>query len=627
MKKILKKRILCSLFILMALFSMSSFAQEARIDSLQKNLEQLLTDLPELNEKVELSVSNVSIRELVRGIANANNLNISVSPNLNTIVANNFSDVRVMDVLLFLCRQYDLDIRITGSILSIEKYVEEEEVVLKELKIEYDSNSKTLSMDLKNDLLEDVLKEIVRKSGKQITPKGLKQKLVTVYVKKLPFEDALEQLAYANDLKIINNRKDVYLIEEQELKTVNANGGKNSTRRRKSFQLKVNDANDISIVADKVPIADVILEVADKLKLNYFVYSEMKETTSLNVQHYSFTQLVEHLFNTTDYTLRKEGNIYMLGQRKEEGIRDTRLLSLQHRSVDLILDYVPADLKNLIEIKEFPELNSLVISGSIPNMDELEKFVKDIDKPVPVVMIEVMIVDYQDTEGLSIGVDAGIGTEPTQTQGKVFPGWDYTMGANSVNNLIRSFDGFGSLNLGKVTPNFYLNISALEENGIIDVRSTPKLAAMNGHEASLRIGTTEFYVVETSNTIGTQNPQIQRVRNFQSVQADLNITIKPMVAADKSVTLDIKVSQSDFTGRISPDAPPGQVTREFSSLIRVDDGEMILLGGLEEAAKNDTGSGVPFLARIPVIKWFFSKRVRTKKDAKLNIFIKASVIS
>lgn len=626
MNKGLKKRFFCGLFLLLAFIGTQSFAQEARIDSLQKSLELLANDIPELNEKVELSVSNVSIRELVRGIANTNNLNISVAPDLNTIVANNFSDVKVMDVLLFLCRQYNLNIRITGSILSIEKFVEEEEIVLKELKIDYDANAKTLSMDLKNDLLEDVLKEIVRKSGKQLTPKGLREKKVTVYIKNLPFEDALEQLAYANDLKIINNRKDVYLIEGQELKTVNGKGNDNSTRRRKSFQLKVNDANDISIVADKVPISDIILEVADKLKLNYFVYSEMKETTSLNVQHYGFEELVEHLFNTTDYTLRREGNIYMLGQRKEEGIRETRLLSLQHRTVDLVLDYIPADLKNLMEIKEFPELNSLVISGSIPNMNELENFIKDIDKPVPVVMIEVMIVDYQDTEGLSMGIEAGIGAEPTQTQGKVFPGWDYTMGANSVNNLIRSFDGFGSLNLGKVTPNFYLNINALEENGIIDVRSTPKLAAMNGHEASLRIGTTEFYVVETSNTIGTQNPQIQRVRNFQSVQADLNITIKPMVAADKSVTLDIKVSQSDFTGRISPDAPPGQVTREFSSLIRVDDGEMILLGGLEEAAKNDTGSGVPFLARIPVIKWFFSKRVRTKKDAKLNIFIKASVI-
>jgi type II secretory pathway component HofQ len=115
-------------------------------------------------------------------------------------------------------------------------------------------------------------------------------------------------------------------------------------------------------------------------------------------------------------------------------------------------------------------------------------------------------------------------------------------------------------------------------------------------------------------------------RNWKSVKAELGVKITPNISADNNVTLAIEVNQSNFTARIEPDAPPGQVSRTFNSLIRVKDGDMILLGGLEEIKKQDTGSGVPFLARVPVLKWFFSRRLKDNSDKKLNIFIKPTII-
>ena len=56
-------------------------------------------------------------------------------------------------------------------------------------------------------------------------------------------------------------------------------------------------------------------------------------------------------------------------------------------------------------------------------------------------------------------------------------------------------------------------------------------------------------------------------------------------------------------------------------MIRIGNQETILLGGLEEKRKSKTASGVPFLSRIPVIKWFFSSRTEENKKSKLNILI------
>ena len=177
-----------------------------------------------------------------------------------------------------------------------------------------------------------------------------------------------------------------------------------------------------------------------------------------------------------------------------------------------------------------------------------------------------------------------------------------------------------------MTPNFYVNIRALESQGILKVKSTPKLATLNGHEAKMSVGNTEYYFEEQQTTTSNASTNTIKTRTYKSVKADLSVTIKPFVSGDNQITLQVSVSQSDFTGKIEPGAPPGSVSREFNSLIRVKDQEMVLLGGLEEKSVSESGSGVPFLSRIPIIKWFFSSRSKEKSKSKLNIFIKPTVI-
>ena len=101
----------------------------------------------------------------------------------------------------------------------------------------------------------------------------------------------------------------------------------------------------------------------------------------------------------------------------------------------------------------------------------------------------------------------------------------------------------------------------------------------------------------------------------------------PLVSGDENITMSIHVVQSSFNGtRIEPNAPPDMNSREFSSTIRVKNQDVIILGGLEEKTANNSGSGVPFLARIPIIKWFFSSRKKENTEKKLSILIKPTII-
>ena len=171
-----------------------------------------------------------------------------------------------------------------------------------------------------------------------------------------------------------------------------------------------------------------------------------------------------------------------------------------------------------------------------------------------------------------------------------------------------------------------MKIKALEEDGIINIRSTPKLSTINGHEAVLTSGETKYYKEERNNYIGTQNPSLSSSYTWQSVNADLTIKIKPFVSGNDQITLDITVQQSEFTPREYEDSPPGSVTRNFESSIRVKNGEMVLLGGLEKNQKSQTSKGFPILSRIPVIKWLFSSVEDVDDESKLNVFIQPTIL-
>ena len=391
-----------------------------------------------------------------------------------------------------------------------------------------------------------------------------------------------------------------------------------------------------------------------------------------------------------NFTFKKENNIYFFGTTDQLSVRNVEVIQLMHRSVELLSDpssvnrgyrsagrtemsninymggsnqnnyqsgqqslnnnqrtintqsrefgsyndatealisILPDDIKADLDIKIDYELNSFLVSGPSSNIERFKKFIQEIDKPVPVVLIEVMIIEVKKSSTVETGISWGIGDEPATTKGNLFPDTDFTMGGNTINKVIGGFDGFGSFNMGKVVPNFFATIKALETNGNLKIRSTPKLSTLNGHRANLSIGETTYYVITNQNYFGSQNPIPSETRNYAPIDAQLAVSIKPLVSGNGQVTLDINVIQSDFSGdRIEDDAPPGLTSREFSSIIRMQNQDLAILGGLEEKIKNDSGNGVPLLARIPIIKWLFSKRKREDTKQKLTILIKPTVI-
>lgn len=698
--KLLKRYVglwLCCFFI-----SAQVLAQQpdTRIQQLGTKLDSLRTTIPGLSKTVDISITGTTLPTFLRAVASNNQVNISIDGALENVkLTQSLTNASLKDVLLHLCNQHQLTIEVIGNILMIKKY--KAPYIPREIPIEYNAQSSLFSIDLQQDSLPKVLKKITSRTGKNLVyAVGLEGRRLSGFIKEKTFDNAIDILAQTNNLRVNRTADGFYVFESLDA-TFDRN--KRPIRpRTANFYFKVKDTVKQLLEVDFIdtPIEAIINDIGFDLKINMATSKPLRNMgkTSVKSDSISFDVLLSKVLEDTNFGFKKQNGMYFFGERKQSSIRNTEIIPLMHRSIQMmmepiqsntnfttgtagntnnlgrnnnfgnttnfnnrntslprtttsrrytpgsnrqpfsdfqngaeaLLNIIPESVKDSLAINVDVERNSFIVNGDAIRINKFKEFLKEIDKPVPVVLIEVMIIEVNKTVSFSAGLDLGIGENPTTDKGTILDGTsgtNLTLGANTINNIIGGLNGIQGGNLGRVVPNFYARIQALETNGDIKIKSTPKLSTLNGHTAHLTNGVRSYYRIEQTNTIGSQNPQVINSVEYIPTDANLSISIKPLVSGDENITLSINVGQSSFNNdRIAADAPPGIDSREFSSTIRVKDKDVIILGGLEYNEDTKTGSGVPFLARIPVIKYLFSKRVRTKSDRKLSVLIKPTII-
>jgi type IV pilus assembly protein PilQ len=596
------------------------------------SLDSLAIAIPALNSKVDITVSSAPVQEFLRGLASQAGINMNIDPTLNFTVSNNFNGVRVRDVLQFLNENYDIEIKGTGNILNIRKRNTEISPKTR-VKIETKPGTNLVSITISQVPIRIAANEITEQTGQNIivTP-SIGELIVNYFIRDMPLIAALEKMAIGNNFSVRKTEDGVLIFEPviiplaPQQNMVNNIAQKGSRNATGSPDIKVIGKDSIRINAQNCRLEDVINKLFPMLNKPYNLMITMDDIVSLKYEYITFDALVQELFAGSTATFKIENGGYRIGKRNIIEMEEVLVVQLKYRTIDSIVFIIPNQLKKEVDIKQYPDMNSLVLSGAHDRVKTLAEFIQNVDKRIPVVLIEVLIIDNKNSKALSTGISAGLSDKPTVTKGTIAPSVDLSLGSSTVNEIIDGLNGFGWVNLGKVKPNFYMTLKALEQDGIIELKSTPQLSTLNGHKAKMSIGNTEYYKEELNNIFGSMTTQSQVVTTYKPIDAELSVSIRPIVDGSEQVTLDIKVEQSDFTARISEFAPPGKVSRKFESLIRIKDQEMILLGGLEEKEVRDTRSGFPILSRIPILNWIFSSREKSNSKSKLNIFIKPTII-
>lgn len=632
------KKHLLILFLICLVFSQMARAQNFTEPTLRAKLDSLSITSKGLNNTFQLNVSGLPLSELVNSIALENNLNISIDPVLNNAVSYNFFDAKVKDVLVFLYEHFDIEYRFVGNILAITKREIRKEIpqpkVEKKIDVKFNPSNEFLSVDLKNDSLYKVMKEISYLSDKNIViAPDVRDKPITGYFLNRPFDQVIEMTAKANGLESSKDETGVtYIFAAKPDKAGSAQGTNSGFKPTTDFeqtgvQIKKNQFGTLDLIANNAEMGDIIKYAAHELNTPYFFYNKPEGKASFELQNATLSDIMNLLFVGTKYAYKEDNKLYLIGENKSEGIRVTEVIRMENRTIENVKASIPKELIQDLDVNEFTELNALIVTGPARKASELRVFLSSIDVVVPLVQIDVMILISERSSTVKSGMKLGLGDKPTVTSGTVFPTLDVNLGASTLNSILNTINGFGIVNLGAVTQNFYASLQLLESNGMIDVESTPKITTLSSHLATVSIGQTTYYQeqqVNFQNTVVNQGVLTSKI--WKSVDANLTVKIKPFVSSDGNVTMDITLTNDDFDGsKVDPTAPPNATKQTFESVIRVQNGDVVLLGGLDKKQNNNSGEGVPLLSRVPVIKWLFSSRNKTKRKYKLHIIIRPTV--
>ena len=186
--------------------------------------------------------------------------------------------------------------------------------------------------------------------------------------------------------------------------------------------------------------------------------------------------------------------------------------------------------------------------------------------------------------------------------------------------------------------NFDSAVKLLESFGTVRVLSSPKISVLNNQSAVLKVVDNLVYFTVQANTNQTQGVSTTTfTTTSNSVPVGFIMTVVPQISASDSVLLSLRPSISRKIGDVAdpnPDLAKAGVTnllpviqsREMESVLRVQSGQIAVLGGLMQDSVANTEDTVPGLNRIPGIGSLFEQRKDTNEKTELVIFLRATVV-
>lgn len=280
-----------------------------------------------------------------------------------------------------------------------------------------------------------------------------------------------------------------------------------------------------------------------------------------------------------------------------------------------------------IDIQADEASNSLIITAEPDVQRNLANVIKRLDVRRAQVLVEAVIAevtsDLSKTLGASLGFSSvegllgGSGTVAgVATLLNVLGGSD-----NAIAGLVPSSGG-GRLGLvDNIGDNkFGLLIDALSGDSANNILSTPTVLALDNEEASIVIGQNVPFVTGTTTTAstdGTTNP-------FQTIERqDVGITlkIKPQINEGNSIRLDVEQEVSSIAASAASASDIITNKRSIQTSAMVEDGQVLVLGGLMEDTFTDQISKTPILGDVPILGRLFRSTTTTKKKQNLMVFI------
>ncbi|MFA5371252.1 MAG: type II secretion system secretin GspD [Sideroxydans sp.] len=357
------------------------------------------------------------------------------------------------------------------------------------------------------------------------------------------------------------------------------------------------------------------------------------------------TNLAKSLIAKLDQPTTQPGNVHVVYLKNAEAIK----LALTLRAVMAADTSSPAPTSTSPQaaaqsqlptgsaggfIQADPSTNTLIITASEPVYRNLRGIISQLDARRAQVYIEALIVEVDASKLAEFGVQWGALGGGVNGSGGAATAFS-TGGNNLANQAAANLAPGGvpltpgnGLSLGFFSSKMGMGalLHALESDSKTNILSMPNLVTLDNEEAKIMVGQNVPFITGQYTTPASAGAA--GVNPFQTVERkDIGLTLKVKPQISQGGTVKMAIYQE--TSSISPTVnAAGLITskRSIDTNVLVDDGQIVVLGGLIDDNVQDNEEQVPGLGSIPLLGNLFKYRSRTHNKTNLMVFLRPTVI-
>ena len=292
---------------------------------------------------------------------------------------------------------------------------------------------------------------------------------------------------------------------------------------------------------------------------------------------------------------------------------------------------------NEISVWADTQTNAIVVNAPPKMMRALMQIVDKIDIRRAQVLVEAIIVEVIADKSNELGVTwaiEGTGSNtpiavtnfPGSMNGVVQLGAAAGGGATDPSSLIDAGITIGVGRLSDSGVSFAAILSALEGNADTNIISTPSIVTTDNEEATLNVGQEVPFVTGSYSNTGSVGGAVNPFQTIQREQIGVKLAITPQINEGNSMVLDISQEISSLAQSAGEAVDLITNQRIVETTVIVEDGEILVLGGLLEDVLRESNQSVPILGNIPLLGNLFRSRKTEKVKTNLMIFIRPTIL-
>ncbi|MFH1372154.1 MAG: secretin N-terminal domain-containing protein [Planctomycetota bacterium] len=268
--------------------------------------------------------------------------------------------------------------------------------------------------------------------------------------------------------------------------------------------------------------------------------------------------------------------------------------------------------------------NSLIICDTKENLEKILVEVKKADQTPKQIMIEVVIIDVQLKDDTEIGVDWDLLTTANKDfayrQSLIFPNRLSIIPPDT--GTIGNITAFSPVGLGGelaiINDDIRAVVNLLQQKRNVDILASPRVMVVSGQNAEIKTIQEIPYQQITQSSSGGGGASAITSTEFKEV--GVTMEVKATVTDDGQILLEVKPEQSISTGT-SIGGVPIIDRRQASTTLLMDDGQVVVMGGLRRQEITHTKIKVPLLGDIPLIGLLFSDDRKVVENSELIVLL------